>query len=235
MIKWNEKSINWFLAASAYTGYNSKLAALLRHRIQETETLCDLGCGMGLVDFELAPHFRRVHCVDIDATVIDFVNRRAAETKTANLSGSVCNAREMEGRWDTVITLFHGKPEDFAERYVNLAKSRLIAVVHGAPRGNLGPEAYRVKKFNDMENTARLLDAKKIKYQVFPDRLEFGQPLKSREDAAEFAKAYTQSPTDLAVAEYLDDALVETGEKEFPFYLPNLREFAIFTIEGRGA
>jgi hypothetical protein len=44
--------------------------------------------------------------------------------------------------------------------------------------------------------------------------------LKSREDAADFARAYTDNPPDGAIEEYLDEALVETGEKEYPYYLP---------------
>jgi tRNA/tmRNA/rRNA uracil-C5-methylase (TrmA/RlmC/RlmD family) len=98
--KWNEKTIDWFLAASKYTGYNKKLAALLLHRMTSRGTLCDLGCGMGLIDFELASSFRRVHCVDIDATAVNFVNSYAKETATLNVTGCVCNARELEGRWD---------------------------------------------------------------------------------------------------------------------------------------
>ena len=54
-IVWNEQSVQWFRRASDYTGYSRNLAKLLLEDLPQGGTLCDMGCGSALVDFELAP------------------------------------------------------------------------------------------------------------------------------------------------------------------------------------
>ena len=61
-IKWSEQTVRWFKTVVEYTGYNKKVAQVLKKYIPEGETLCDLGGGTGLVDFALADHCSAITC-----------------------------------------------------------------------------------------------------------------------------------------------------------------------------
>ena len=61
----------------------------------------------------------------------------------------------------------------------------------------------------------------------------FGQPLTSVEEARRFMRAYDKLSTDDEIARDLEKRLFETGEREFPLYLPADKEYIMFTISRR--
>jgi len=65
---WDEQTIRWFLDASAYTDFHQTLARKITPYLDPGDTLCDLGCGLGRLDLELAPHVMCLTAVDIDET-----------------------------------------------------------------------------------------------------------------------------------------------------------------------
>ena len=74
-IRWNDNTTRWFQEASEYTGYNRILSKLLMEQIPHRGTLCDIGCGAALIDYEFAKEFEQVTCVDVSQEAIDFVNK----------------------------------------------------------------------------------------------------------------------------------------------------------------
>lgn len=230
MIKWNSKSFEWLLRASDYTGYNRKLAEILFQHIEKTDTLCDLGCGMALTDMELAGKIGHITCIDRDRSVIDYVRDRAADLEISNIDAKCLDARTASGKWDTVMSIFHGEAEDFAQLFLPLADDRFIAVVHGKPEGKLGPKRYRAKKLNYAEMTADTFDKLGISYSGEEFKLEFGQPLLDMKDASEFVKTYSLNPSEIEVEEYLEKELVKLSGGKYPLYLPNEKHFAVFVI-----
>lgn len=107
-IQWNRQTVRWFENAAEYTGYPKKLAQLLKKYIPEGETLCDLGCGAGLVDFALADHCSAITCVDISPDAVEHVRRKTAARGLENVSALCMDASELTGSWDTVMAIFFG-------------------------------------------------------------------------------------------------------------------------------
>ncbi|MBP1762598.1 MAG: hypothetical protein H6Q64_2140, partial [Firmicutes bacterium] len=62
--------------------------------------------------------------------------------------------------------------------------------------------------------------------------LEFGQPLRSMEEARSFVRAEASRISEEDLSNFLSERLVETGQEKYPFYIPNLKTFGIFEIEG---
>lgn len=228
-IVWNDESVRWFKNASEYTGYNKKLCEILLRHIPCRGSLCDLGCGAGLIDMELARHVDSVTCVDISADAVNHVERTAQEMGVTNLRAVCADAACLEGQWDTVIGLFYGG-EAFFERFLPLAKDRLIVATHSSVKGEFGPEGHKIMKCFDVRGVSEYLDARGVKYSLEEHSLEYGQPFTDMDDARDFVRAYTTPMSPGELDEYLEKELVKTGDARFPLYLPKQKRFGIFVI-----
>lgn len=228
-IVWNEQSTRWFHDASRYTGYNRELKNLLLSQIPNRGTLCDIGCGAGLIDLELAPHFDRITCVDISPAALSGLQADIRELGISNIDILCTDGEALTGQWDTVIALFHGGP-DACGKYFRLAREQLILVTHSSLRGSFGPEASQVRRCFDVASTEKWLEEAGVRYHLTKHSLEYGQPFRDRRDARAFLNAYTSGMTEEALEQHLSSVLVSTNDPEFPYYLPKKKEFGIFLI-----
>ena len=229
MIVWNEQSMRWFQDASEYTGYNKKLAGIILEHIPNRSTLCDMGCGAGLIDFELSREIGAITCIDISPGAIEQLKRGAMERGIKNITAICADAFEADGQWETVLALFHGGEDSFS-KYFRLASDQLILVTHGSLQGGFGPENRRVTKCFDSSAVCRYLDGLGVKYHYEPLELEYGQPLLDLDDAREFVKAYALPMSDEELDAYIDENLRATGNDRFHYYLPKTRDMGFFVI-----
>lgn len=230
LFEWNEQTFRWFWDASEYTSYNRNMAKLLLPKLEDCETLCDMGCGMGLVDLELAPHFREITCVDISERATANLRDRAARSGIGNIRVLRSDGMAAEGRWDAVMALFHGDVETVGENYLEKAAKKLVLVVHGSAYGSTGPEKYRVRKCCDVEHTKAWLEREGYPYELELASLEFGQPHRSFEDALAYTRTFSKAAPEDELLAYVKQAVQETGRADFPLYTPKQRRFGIFTI-----
>lgn len=228
-IVWNEKSVRWFDNASEYTGYNRKLAQILLECIPDRNTLCDLGCGAGLIDFELAPYIKEITCVDISGEAIRSVEQRIKRCGASNISARCTDASLLEGMWETVLALFYGGEEVFSKHF-HLAKDQLILAVHGTLKGSFGPEGRRTMKCFDTNGVRAHLDSLGVNYHLQELELEYGQPFTDLKDAEEFVSAYALPMEKEELEAYLMENLVQTNDERFPYYLPKKRSMGLFVI-----
>jgi SAM-dependent methyltransferase len=217
-IEWTDEVVRWFREASAYTGYDRALAALLLARIPERTTLCDMGCGAGLVDLELAPHFARVTCVDVAEKAVASVAEAASERGLSNVEAVCADAARVAGEWGTVLALFHGGAA-FVPDYLAHARDRLILATSAGRAGRYGPEAV-----------AAHLDELGLAYAQERHSLEFGQPFRTVADARTFVRTWRPDVADAELDAFLGRSLEPTGREDFPFYMPKRRDFALFVI-----
>lgn len=228
-IVWGEESIRWFHQASEYTQYHKKLAELLLREMPKRGTLCDMGCGAGLIDFELAPYFQQITCVDLDEEAVRSVEAEARRRKISNIQAVCADGASMQGQWDTILAVFHGGPNAF-QTYFPMVKDRLILVTHGDAVGNFGPKKHKVKKWFDVKSFQERMDEQGVCYELKHEILEYGQPFQSREDAAAFVRRYTTPMTAEDMDAYLETHVIETGDKAYPLYIPNPKKMGIFII-----
>ena len=229
MIVWNERSVRWFRNASEHTGYNKKLAEIILEQIPSRKSLCDMGCGAGLIDFELASQIEQITCVDISQEAVSAVERQAQELGLTNVTAKCMDGTKAEGQWETVMALFHGGKEVFS-KYFHLAKDQLILGAHGSLTGSFGPEGRKVMKCFDTNAVRDYLDSLGVKYHLQELSLEYGQPMESWQDAQEFVSAYTMPMEQDELNAYLEEKLEETGNERFPYYLPKKRSMGLFVI-----
>lgn len=104
-----------------------------------------------------------------------------------------------------------------------------IANVHTSG-ASLQPGGHS-KKREIVEDIAAVLDKAGCTYRLLQDTFEFGQPLRSQEDATDFLRCNAPAISDDELGAFLAKTLVATGRADFPFYLPNKKELGIFIID----
>ena len=238
LFDWNEQTLKWFREASDYTGYNRNMAALLHPFLEGCRSLCDIGCGMALVDLELAENFEHVLCVDVNETASGYVREQAEKlghpdfrTVTADGMDRERIAPGTEPFSDAVMALFHGDVEKTGFQYLSYAAKKLIFVVHGSPHGSTGPEKYRVRKCCDIDHTRDWLEREGIPYTLQSAELEFGQPHRSIEEAIAYTRMFSKGAPEEELEAYVKAHVQETGRTDFPLYTQKTRKFGIFVID----
>jgi 2-polyprenyl-3-methyl-5-hydroxy-6-metoxy-1,4-benzoquinol methylase len=227
---WNQKKIHWFQEADIYAGFSKNVARLLAPKLAGYTTLCDIGCGLGLIDIELSQSIPSITCIDISPEAIEALNKNIAERGITNIKPLLLDFKEIKGGWDVILISFFGYRH--LEHFLNCCR-KLIVVVGQNNQSELYPEKYRKSpKFTAMQ-LEQVLNQKGIPYSLTEAAFEFGQPLVSLEDAEEFVRTQAPEITDEDLASFLALRLVETGDAKYPFLLPRLKSIGIFDIEGK--
>lgn len=109
------------------TRYRGEFIALLRKRLELTagSEVLSLGCGLGLMEAELAPHVKRIHGLDISPVAIE--RARAQFSHLTALTFEVSGAQTLQGipssSYDVVIAM------SFFHHIVEAETPRLLAEV----------------------------------------------------------------------------------------------------------
>jgi len=225
-ISWDERSLGWFSDFSRYTGFHEKLAELLCHKLSGCGTLCDLGCGAGLVDLYLAGSVRQITCVDQSEAAIAFLRRESAARRISNLTALVADCADLIGTWDAVLFSFFGT--GLLERFLPRCRHLTCVLGNDNAHGLLPGKQPRRHSAAQLE---ALLTRRKIPYSVQTGKLEAGQPFADMEEALQFMQCYSGC-TEQEAADFLTPRLIPIKADGFRFYLPRAKPIAIVTIAG---
>lgn len=226
---WNEKTIRWYIEANEYTGFFKNVAQIIAPKLEGYSTLCDIGCGLGLLDLELHSSIEQITCTDINEVALDALGRFIDEKNIQNIKTRIMDSNNIQGQWDIILVSFFGARE--LETFLPHCK-KLIAVVHGDKDGKLSPKKYDSFKKRNVSDVEKNLKAKGIHYSLTRHAFEFGQPLTSIEEAKEYIQIHTPNITSQDLELLLSEKIKETGEEKFPFSIPRMKKMGVFEIEG---
>lgn len=226
---WNPNTIRWYQEADTYTGFFQNVAGLIAPRLKSYSTLCDIGCGLGLLDLELSKSIDRITCIDISQEAIAALKKSMEDKNITNIEPRVMDCKDIDENWDVINISFFGSRD--LEEFLPHCK-KLFAVINGNSATELTPEKANTFQKNTVSEAEQFLQLKKIPYSLSHAAFEFGQPLTSMEDAKSFIHSHSPgiSPEDLT--DLLSQRLIETGEEKYPFFIPRLKSIGIFEIEG---
>jgi SAM-dependent methyltransferase len=227
---WDDDTIRWYTSASDYTGFYRKVAEAIRPMLDEKDSLCDLGCGLALFDFEIAPYVKAIDCFDVSAPALACVNERLRAFGVRNVKTHLRDCKNLSGKWDVAYMSFFGSRKP--DHYLPICR-KLIAVVNVASEAVLFPPAYQRHRKNTVDETVRYLDRNRIPHRLTVHELEFGQPFASLEDARLFVRAYSPGIPNREADVFLSKRLTQTGRCDYPFYMPRTKAVGIFELDGR--
>ena len=141
MMTWNEQSYRWMLDAGVYSGYHRELARHLLAHLEPTDELCDVGCGLGRLDFELAPHVAGIYAIDQSDYAIKVLQRDVESAGAANIRAHRGVAEELEGVYDVILLSLFGNP--ITPELLGHCRRKVIRIVGASTKSGLYPEKHR--------------------------------------------------------------------------------------------
>lgn len=225
---WGSRRTNWFKRADSYTGFYSALAQELIPEFEDSRTVCDIGCGLGLISLTLSKYFDKIYCVDNNRDAMSSLEEDIASLDIKNIELIVKDCSELSVQWDAILLCFFAGVN--AEELLPYCR-RLITVV------NIGKTYLSAEDgLNRHYTRARLdnaLQGRGIEYRVRELSLEFGQPLCSMPEAYSFLQMQTPDATQEEIAAFLDERMAVTGRSRYPLYIPHRKDLAVYTIKGQ--
>jgi hypothetical protein len=160
---WNTDTIRWYISANNYTGFYKNIAMAVKPLLNGGENLCDLGCGLALFDFEIAPYVGQIDCFDLNKAALSSVNERLSAAGIGNIKTHLKDCRYLSGAWDMVYMSFFGSRKP--DVYLPVCK-KLIAVVGTSSQTEMFPAAYQRQRKNTVSETVRYLEKKNCRINL---------------------------------------------------------------------
>jgi hypothetical protein len=232
------EKLEWYVRASRHAGFHRDIARRILPLLKPEDSLVDFGCGPGLMTTELYKSVKHIHAIDVNPIPIGFLQAEAARIGAANITAEVADATGFEKEFDVGLFCYFVGDRDFLQKMFARARRLSIVVMHGdadRPLQSIGPAQLDLHRAYASE-MKECLDAAGYDYTWTEEAHEFGQPLKSLEEARAFFEIYT-SPKGKDPEGYIRDeierklaAVVKTADAEYPYYYPHTRDAAIFVI-----
>lgn len=227
--QWNEDTIRRYCDAEEQEGFYQAVAMAILPRLAGYKTLCDVGCGLGLVSLILSRYVERITCFDQDAAALRALAQTANERNIHNLEIVKGDAATLSGRWDVLLLSFFGHGL-LTRLRTHCQKIFYVVNVHNEPA--LYPAAHRSYKKPTVAAEEVYLREQKIPYRLTYLTAPFGQPLTSMEEARAYVRSLAPRVDEEELAQFLVENLVPQDHARFPYYIPRLKEVGIFEIDG---
>lgn len=232
MFQWTQETISWMLNASCYNHYHRNLALYLLKFLDKEESVCDMGCGIGLLSMELARRCRHVTALDWDSLALSVLKDRPLP----NLNIVCENAMEHvpEQPYDTVICCLFGTGQQLLEQWErDIGRKMIVIKSEETQRGfSLAQKKRRKESIYDVYQTFQAAGAAGYVEQV---ELEYGQPFRSLMDAIRFFIYYNclteQTGDKDRFLESVKKALHVTGDPVYPYYYPRKKRLGVMVVE----
>jgi SAM-dependent methyltransferase len=235
---WTPEKLEWYVRASRYTGFHRSIAERIVPFLKPDDKVVDFGCGPGLLAVELAGAAAHIHAIDINPAPIAFLKTEADRIGVSNISAAVTDAKDFRGEFDVgLFCYFEG--ENLMPEMLGSAGRLTALVMHGDRKrpvqtiasAQLAPHRAFASEMRE------ILDEAGFVYTLTEEAHNFGQPLRSREEAEAFFAAYTASGGTISCFSVRDEierkiaALKKTKDADYPYLYPHTRDAAVFIIK----
>ena len=227
---WSRQTLDWYQSAAEYSHYHEALADLLAPELTGCGSVCDLGCGHGLLSLALLDHIPEITALDRDTGALAMLKERAAGRPGLHIRQADAMHLAPEDCWDALVLSFFGQitAGDRLHYFMSHCNRKLVCVVNAAVRSSFSSTGVSAMKKEYSDQVADFLTGRGISFTRQDAALEFGQPLKDLEDARNFIARY--SPPGRAVT---DEASLKASLEKLPdgrWYLPHRKKISIFVI-----
>ena len=249
---WTPDIVRFMEDADRLSPYFGQLAAIAATHCPRGGRVLDAGCGMGQLSLALAGHAGHVDAVDRSADAIAHLTRRAREEGVANVRAHCADmfswarahepgyarrswparprpARKAQDRpYDLAVFCLSASFEDAYAAACRMGARRVLVINKIHAQSPYEPRPV-VDDFDRALERNRHIDARARGMRV---RLDYGQPLRSLEDAVTYFSLFRTRNYPQGVTPAQAEALIERrDDPDFPYYLPVWRNLAVFACE----
>ena len=231
MFKWSENKLELYIRAAKYTRFNERLGKIIKENIGDNKEIWDIGSGVSFLSLYLSEYSKSVYCVDICEDALSKLDKLILDKNILNIKTINKSYEEFfdENESTEVIILSHFlNIIDNLELLLSKAE-KIVIIKNKNERKDKSLCKYSKQNIEDVERFLMKeyddLNYKKILYKD-----DFGQPLKSIEEAHEYYKAY--SGDDIS-REKLLNILMKTDNSDYPYYYPKEKITGIIIIDNK--
>lgn len=222
---WSDDRLRWYQDAASQSDFHQKLATFIRPYLKPSDTVLDLGCGLGYLMDELKDPVRAVYGADMDERALKLLQARQPDIPTYWINFP----EELPPPADVLITMFFGRNLIEHEAFEKLYR-RLHIVIRNRSTCTLEvPEQRELNRRTDQDMVAYAREHG-LRYEHHLLDLSFDQPLRSREDALRYAMNYRPTNNPAHYDDYLAQHLKTNPNPAFPFIIRKKKELGIVII-----
>lgn len=232
MFDWNEPRITYLRSAVARTTFYEDLAQRMAHLLPDAKTVCDAGCGPGFLSFAMSRHFPRIFAADRSEEAVRFLQNELTRQGIQNVTAACCDlsAYTPEQPFDAMVFCLFGAMEACLAIGRRCCRGKLLIVKRNDSRHRFSLTEQPLAG-ESADDAAALLDRRGIPCTREDFSPELGQPLKSLDDAMDFFLSYSRDDPAALTYDAVRARLRQTGDPEFPYYLPQARPLSLFVID----
>lgn len=257
MSSWTPDIVRFMEDADRLSPYFRQLAAIAATQCPRGGSVLDAGCGMGQLSLALSSHAGRVDAVDRSEDAVRKLARTVRRLDVRNVRPicadmfAWCRQAGGEAAWELWAngsvrdasrpgrgTAQPNNPYDLAVFCLSASfEDAYAAACRAGARRVLVVNKIHAREMHDTRPVVEDFDAalrasRKVnpRCQGMRVRLDYGQPLRSLEDAVRYfglfrTRTFPHGVTPEQVAELLE----RRNDAEFPYYLPVFRNLAVFS------
>lgn len=243
---WDKERIEMYEAACQLLNYPEvPLKAYFDEIIRPTDTVLEIGSGVGVVTLYLAKICEKVIAVDEDLEGCNHLKKRAKENRMTNIEilHSEWPQQQVNVSGDVSITLYVNKAFNTENKLKELLQATkrtgLIMIPHESSCGEypdfvyqeLGIDLEQETRFDSGQRTIEQLEKEGVKVRYSTIYHEFGQPVQNLDEGARFFMRMLKVKKDtyFPKAREIVEKIVETREGQW--YVPYLRKNWVIIFE----
>ncbi len=232
MFCWTEEMVHFMRDASRAGDYHRQLAAILKARLDGAQHVCDAGCGLGFLSCRMAEQFPYVTAADVSETALDVLRAQARQLQLSNLTVLQADLTQYTPPepFDAMVFCFYGRMREILHIAKRCCRGR-IAVIKKDYTHHRFSVSHVPLRDETADQAAQLLRERDIPFALEKFQFEMGQPFRSLEDAVRFFEIYSKDAPGALTQDAVRQRLRETGDAEFPYYLPQEKKLGLLTLD----
>ena len=232
MFRWTDDMVRFLRDAAGYGSSQTGLAGWICSQIPQARHVCDAGCGLGFLALQLAQRYPRVTAADISKQALDIAHAQAEEKRVSNLEIVQTDllAYAPETRFDAMVFCLFGKMPEILPMAKRCCAGRIVVIKKAFTHHRFSRSRVPLRD-EVTDRAADFLRERGVRFSLETREFEMGQPLRSLRDAVRFFEIYSKDAPGTLTREAVRARLTETGDAQFPYYLPQKKALGRFTID----
>lgn len=225
MIDWTPDGIAFLKDAAMFTGFYDELASHAIEFSSKGDSVCDAGCGIGMLSGALSKRERIVTGVDVSHDAIQAARKITDEGSGLQFWEKDVFAMSKSAVFDSMVFCFFGSVRETLRVAYGHCKGYVVMFRKNwrMRRFTTSPQPNHRIRFTEAEDELKELG---IPFDSHSFDLEMGQPFRCFDDALKFFSLYGKDPDPGLIR----SRLTATDSKEFPLFLPERKSVGLIAI-----
>lgn len=220
--------------ACEYNSYNAELANLIKLECDDnTESICDVGCGLGYLSLELSRHFRKVTAVDIDLNAVSILEDNITKRNINNINAICCNAMDYRAdkQFDSMVFCFFGAMDDTLRIAFKNCTGKVFIIGRNWDEHRFSLK-NEIRPHFTTKQKCDYLNKLNVPYKLSYLSTDMGQPLRDEQEAISFFKLYNRSDEQSKIIfDDIKKKLIPSNKADYKYYLPMQKELCVIICE----